>query len=231
MAVADVPLADVVLDYRLYPRHSVDDQQVAYLEEALKADSDSVPPILVDKQSMRIADGFHRYHATVKLRGVDGTIKAILKPYADDAAIFSDAMALNADHGKNLTPFDRARCLTISEELGISREKVHGILHWTTEHGESFTRTRYSGQLNGGNSRVPLKSSIRHMAGLKLTDPQQQANRKLSGFSQQTAFCNQLLLLLENDLVDEGNVKMLDRLTHLHKVLTGYLAKRGALTS
>ncbi|MDQ2877154.1 MAG: ParB N-terminal domain-containing protein, partial [Actinomycetota bacterium] len=68
------------------------------------AEMDELPPILVDRQTMRIIDGVHRVRAAV-LRG-QTTINAIFaEGHADD--LFLLAVTLNTRHGLPLSLADR----------------------------------------------------------------------------------------------------------------------------
>jgi len=57
-----VALADLVLDYELYPRVRLSDMYVAELAEALRSGV-VLPPVVVDRASNRVVDGFHRVKA------------------------------------------------------------------------------------------------------------------------------------------------------------------------
>ncbi len=220
------PLAALVLDWSLYPRHDVDQGQVGYMVEALRAGHE-LPPIVADKVSLRIIDGFHRYRAFSEVLGKEASIPVVLKPYTSEAEMFEDAMRYNASHGKNLTTFDRARCMMIAERLEIQREKVGEILHWRPSTEDRIERTRYSGTLNGRDTRVPLKRTIEHMAGAHLTERQLKANGRLSGMKQ-AFYVNQLVELLEGDLVDTENDALMLRLEHLNELLAAFLSERTA---
>ncbi len=221
-----MPLGGLILDWSIYPRHDVDRQQVGYMEEALRSGHE-LPPIVADKASKRITDGFHRYRAQARAFGEESEIAVVLKPYASEAEMFEDAMRLNASHGKNLTTFDRARCLQIADRLEIEREKVTGILHWAPSTDARIRRTRYSAPLSSERTRVPLKRTIEHMADKSLTERQVQANEKLSGM-RPGFYVNQLVELLEANLIDGENERLVARLEDLHELLGRFLSQRRA---
>lgn len=54
--------AELILDYGLYPRHSIDSQHVSYMVESIRAGV-ALPPVVIDKKSKRVVDGFHRVTA------------------------------------------------------------------------------------------------------------------------------------------------------------------------
>ena len=57
-----VEIARLVLDESIYPRHSVNSANIAAITEAVLA-GETMPPILVNRQSLQVVDGFHRVHA------------------------------------------------------------------------------------------------------------------------------------------------------------------------
>lgn len=214
-------LAELVLDFDLYPRAEVDSQHVHYLGEALAAGAE-LPPIIADEKSKRIIDGFHRYRVYQKALGEDGEVDVVLKKYPSERAMFLDAMRYNAGHGRSLTTFDRAHCVLRAEVLGIAPAQIASALSLTTDAvGRLKTDRVGSLKVVGGSSKVPLKRTIRHMAGRELTDAQNEVNDKLSGM-EQLFYVNQLVMLLENELIDTENERLM---AALHK-LRGLLSSR-----
>jgi hypothetical protein len=73
-----------------------------------------------------------------------------------------------------------------------------------------------------GGLSIPLKRTIAHMAGRRLTKAQSQANDGLSGMNQ-SFYANQLISLIENGLLDKADEKLFERLTRLRELLDGVL--------
>jgi len=65
------------------------------------------------------------------------------------------------------------------------------------------------------------------MAGKELTPEQAEANRRLSGM-EQLFYVNQLILLIENDLLDRSNEKLLAGLARLRELLDGVVEVNAA---
>ena len=219
----EIPLATVVLDFKLYPRGDVDSQHVAYLVEALAAGQE-LPPIIIDAESKRVIDGFHRVRACEQHLGKDCKIKVIEKSYHDEAEMFIDAMRLNAAHGRTLTRYDRVHCILKAEEFKIDMEQVADALHLTVETVGRLRVERVGKLRAAGSPEIPLKRTIRHMAGRTLTKGQAEANDKLSGMNQMF-YANQLITLIENDLLDVSNEALMEKLRKLGELLDGVLAK------
>jgi len=211
-----IPIGKLVIDFDIYPRAEVDSQHVAYLAEALRA-GNTLPALIVEKKTYRIADGVHRYRAHMQVFGADHEVEAIEKTYASDAELFLDAARYNSGHGRILTMFDRTHCLLKADQLKIEPDQIASALQITIEKLGELRTGRVGNLRHGGD--VPLKRTIQHMAGQRLTKPQMEANRKLSGMNQMF-YVNQLILLLENDLLDVENEKLLDALARLRALLT-----------
>lgn len=209
-----IKAATLVLDYDLYPRPQIDSQHVMEIAAALEAGME-LPPVIYDQKTKRVSDGFHRVRANIKVFGEDCEIMGIGKRYRTERDIFLDAMKYNAAHGKNLSQYDRARCLIIAEKLGIKQDAIADALHVTVGRLDTL-RVRKTARTNGNH--VALKRTIGHKAGEKLTKPQQEANKKLGGMNQ-LFYVNQVILLFENDLVDTENEELMNRVEHLKTLI------------
>ena len=218
-----VKASELVEDFDLYPRGDVDSSHVASLAEALLA-GEEVPPILADKKTKRIADGFHRRRAFIKNGGPDALVPVVFKDYASDADLFLDAMEHNSGHGRRLTSVDAVRSATKAKAFGLDDIVIAKALKMTIERVGALVIDRTA---KCGAVTVPLKQTIRHMAGKKLSKPQQEANRKLSGMNQ-VFYVNQIVTLIENDLLDKENEDLMLRLQVLQGLLEGMLVTSSA---
>jgi len=208
-----IKVSELVEDLDIYPRGQVDSSHVRYLGMALQGGA-SLPPPVIDRRSKRIIDGFHRCRC---YRRIDENmeIDVIEKSYKSDADMFREAVRLNAHHGRNLSPYDRTRCVIIAERLGITVDQIASELSMTVEAiGE--LRMERTGRMTvaGINSAVPLKRTIRHMHGRQLTERQAEANERLGGMNQ-LFYVNQIIELIESGLLDTSNEKLMERLRYL----------------
>lgn len=98
-------IADLVLDFRLYPRKEIDRQVVKTYAKALEAGSvfPHVKVALFDGQKV-IVDGFHRVESRILLK-IDYADCSIL-PFQNEAELFAEAVRLNSDHGKGFTEIE-----------------------------------------------------------------------------------------------------------------------------
>ncbi len=217
-------LSELVLDFSLYPRATVDDQHVGYIAEAMEAGAE-MPPIIVDKESKRIIDGFHRFKAMVRTvrKDMTQTIAVEERTYEDDGDMFLDAIRLNATHGHNLTRFDRAHIMIMAKKMRLLPEQVATCLNMTVQVVSDLTTSRTARGVTP-RSRVPLKRTIKHMAGKQLTQEQVDANKRLGGMNQ-LYYVNQIIMLIDADLLDPDNGRLIERLAHLGELISTRVAQ------
>lgn len=218
--ITKMKLSTLILDFNLYPRAEVDTTHVRYMCDAQRAGIE-FPPIIVDQKSKRIIDGFHRSRMYARMLGADAEVDVILKKYENDGEMFAEAMRLNATHGRTLTRFDRVHCAIKAESFGLTAEQTASALCLTTEAVGKLKADRI-GRLSvvgGTKEPLPLKRTIRHMAGRDISMRQAEANDKLSGMAQ-LFYVNQLILLIENELLDAENEALMAGLGRLGELIS-----------
>ena len=211
-----VKVGELIVDYNVYPRTTVDKVHISYLKEA-EAAGHSIPPIVIDAKSKRIGDGVHRHHMYLSLYGPEHEIEVIERRYRSEAEFLADAIRMNAAHGKMLTRCDRVHCMLLAEQVNLSIDETAKALSMTVETltelrlGRVATTLTIPGQTG---EPVALKRTIRHMAGRELTAAQVAANDKLSGMNAMF-YVNQIILLIDHGLLDLTDVELITRLRHL----------------
>ena len=197
-----VRCAQLVEDFAIYPRHDVDRQHVANLTRAIRAGIE-LPPIIIERKTKRIVDGFHRVRATIQVGGPTAEIMAIEKTYPSEADLLRDAIESNASHGRRLDAQDRTRCVLLLSEHKLTDEQIAVSLHTTKQDVE---RLRFKVVLVEGEVR-PAKPVIRSQLNedmREVTEEQYQVARSSSGWS---ALRNIRQLTRE---LDAGVVEMTD---------------------
>lgn len=213
-----VKIAELVLDYAIYPRNNVDDQNVRYIMDAMNA-GEVMPPVIVDRKTKRIVDGFHRTIAARRMNP-EGEIAAVFKEYRSEGELFLDAIRYNAKHGARLDSADRTRCLLMAERLSIAPEAVAGALNMPIDKLANLKITRVA--KTSGGLAVPLKRTFQHMAGKRLSTRQIEANTRSSGMNQ-VFYANQLIDMIESGMLDRDDEKLMERLARLRELLDGVL--------
>lgn len=222
-----IELRKLVVDFSLYPRASVDSQQISYLRESDDAGC-ILPPIVIEKSSNRIVDGVHRYKMWLRKYDDKHKIPVIEKSYSTESELLLDAIRLNAPHGRMLDTHDKAHCIILAEKLHIPDDELASALSLTIEKVGKL-KTGRIGELHIGKtiSHIPLKNTIRHMSGKSLTKAQSEANQQLGGMNQ-VFYVNQVILLLDNNLIDFNNENLISRMIVLKEKLNKLLKTKKA---
>jgi hypothetical protein len=216
-------LSELVLDFDLYPRASIDTHHAAEMLHAVKGGA-KLPPIIICRKSKRIVDGFHRQRVYTRLYGPDAEVDVEERNYETDADLFLDAIRYNVGHGLRMDTHDKTKCILRAKELRISATALAGVLHMDPKRIGELKATRVATAATV-QAPIPLKRTIQHMAGHQLTDGQVKANESLSGMHQ-LFYVRQIAMLIENDLLDRSNETLMDELGRLAGLLEVALAAK-----
>lgn len=216
MKTARIPLASMVEDYSLYPRASVNDTHIRELRRSLES-GDQLPPIILEAGTLRIVDGFHRRRALIGHLGADAVVKAELREYPDELALYRDAAALNATHGQPLDRDDQVRVAVRMRELGADDEVISATLHTPVARVVELV-ARYTAYSQGGET-VVLKPAARHLAGETLTVEQEAVQPHITGTAT-LRLVSDLRARLRASIVDLENPKVRQKLAALVEEVT-----------
>jgi hypothetical protein len=214
-------LVKLVEDTAFYPRDQVDDFLVGQYCEVLRAGRE-LPPIVADKRSLRIVDGYHRRRAHLRVHGNDDIEPVLLIDYPTEAELFLDALRRNAHHGKRLTSAEIVRSALRAEELGISRAVLAVELGKREDTLNAMIERKAA---SGPITRVvAVRPGLEHLAGTRLTYAQEQVNMRVGGYTP-TFYARALIELIEADAIDIQNRVLMERLRQLHAALGAFLAR------
>lgn len=223
--VETVPAASLLEDFSLYPRHDVDGSHVADLARALRAGV-PLPPVVADRASKRLADGWHRRRATIRVHGPEAPIAVQFKDYASEGELFADAVALNASHGRRFDRQDQVRVTLLGERLGLDADRIGLLLHIEPARVlELRPRVVFEA---GDDLPVPSKPVVEHLIGQELTAEQMQAMKSFSGnrVGQQTT---QLLRVVEAGLINLADEGLCRRLHALARAIREHVPEPAAV--
>ena len=217
-----IPVSEPVEDMSIYPRHTVDSTHVTSLVAAREA-GETLPPIVLDKASRRIVDGWHRNRAEIRFGGPEAMIAAIIIDYPDKAAIILDAVRRNAAHGRRLDAVDRTRSVIMLRCAGCDDGQIADALNLTQGRVEKLsvrlaTAPKSSHTVVPGTSQVVLKRPVAHLAGRSITRTQANAMRSVPGTSY-TLLARQLREALENRLANLDDENLVSELRALQDAI------------
>jgi hypothetical protein len=219
-----IKAATLILDYRLYPRHEIDATNVKALVRALDA-GETLPAIIIDRDSRRVVDGFHRVTAVLRHAGEDANIDAIEHDYANESELLLDAIRSNSAHGVRLSRYDQARCIALAEDAGISHDELAAALHLSADALSVLHRTKTAYDNTG--TPIEIKHTAAHLAGRKLSKRQQGALEKAGGMKVRY-YADQVTNALAGDLVDWNDQATVTALEKLYAALGKHLEQPAA---
>lgn len=132
-----IPIADLVLDDSIYPRHRIDRSYVMDLVRAIEGGA-QLPPPTVEEATLRVVDGFHRHEAARHL-DPDGELLCEVRSYKDEAELIAAAIEANATHGRKLDAQDKTRAALMLQKRGFDVQRIAVVLHTTPARVEHLT--------------------------------------------------------------------------------------------
>lgn len=136
-----VKLFKLVEDFDIYPRASVSSENVNKLVLAIEAGV-KLPPIIADRLTFRIVDGFHRYEAYKSKFGDRLEIDVDFKKYPSEKDLFLDAVRRNAQQGLTLSLLDAETSKKKAKKLKIDEQLIADALSMTVERVHNFSITK-----------------------------------------------------------------------------------------
>lgn len=220
-----LPLAELVEDMAIYPRHAVDESHVSKLCKALEA-GETLPPVVADEQSKKLTDGWHRTRAYRRVLGAGGVIDVELRQYKNDGEMLLDAIAMNASHGRALDKVDTVRCVVLAQKAGIEIARIAVALKQTVNEVQKLTvrvATVPSGSPGTipGTVQVALKRPVQHLVGSQLTKEQAKAQASVPGTSY-LLLAHQLYDAIHLGLANQADGRLMEALRKLRDELNRY---------
>lgn len=209
MKLKTIALATLLEDYSLYPRNRLDESHVNDLVRSIQSGA-TLPPIIADAKTLRLADGFHRRRAYLKALGEEATVKVELRDYASDADLFIDAVALNSTHGRKLDRHDQTRIVLRLRELNVPDQTIAIQLHIPpTQVQQLAIRVVYAPA-----GPVPSKRGLEHMRGGAMTQEQVSVMDSVRS-GEAGRLCIELTKLLDAGMVNLSDLNVVERLKQL----------------
>lgn len=212
-----VSAGSLVEDMSISPREVIDDTNFCQISEALRVGV-SLPPIIADASTRIVVDGIHRIRAYVRLFGAEHMVEVEFRDYADRAAMFLDSIAINASHGRPLSPCDRTRCIARAKEFAIDELEIARVLSIEVARVESIFREKVGYEEVSGRP-VALKRPFHHLAQTRLTPEQMELNRAATGRDQLRLFNDIIKIVLTPGALDIENALVGNRVVDLLKAL------------
>lgn len=219
--ITTLPIAALIEDYDLYPRHHVDTVYASRLAAALEAGT-TLPPLIVEKKTKRLVDGWHRLRAIRKVFGDSATVSVVERNYPDEAALLADAVRYNIAHGRLLDNRDLARSAWLLEAVGFPSEQIAVQLQVPEQKLQRLMVRVVSVKNGKDHDPVVLKASTLHLDD-GISREQAEAIERQPG-TPHTLIAMQLREAIVYDLVNEDNPRLRSELTQLLPVLEEWVS-------
>ena len=120
-----------------------------------------------------------------------------------------------------LTRYDRTHAIARAIKFEIPAKLIADVLHMSIERVTEFKSER-TAKLEGTRQIVPLKRTVAHLAGGEISSEQAEVMPKLGGQAP-GFYVHQLILLIDSDLLDGTDERLLADLRELRGKLSRYL--------
>jgi len=227
-----VKIAELIFNFQLYPRNHIEDFNVQSIARSLEAGF-TIPPIIADRKTKQIVDGFNRTTAVRKLYGDFAEIDVEWRDYKSEKAMFEDAMLTNTAHGVRLNSHDMARCAIIAKQLHIDNKRLAECLHAKPEWVDKLRKRKVA---EGPEGPMAVKGTLAHLAKAQnnaieagrdpkpFTQKQVKANEESSGMNW-WFILDKAISLFEGGIVPIGHEKAIDRVKHIAELAKAWIEK------
>lgn len=128
--VVTMKCAELIFDWRLYPRFKIAELDASNLERIRTARKAGIklPPCRANKKDRRITDGFHRVTVEMELFGDDAEVEVELINYERDVDMLLDSARVNSSGPLPLEAKDRAHVIFTAMKMRASAESIAAAL-------------------------------------------------------------------------------------------------------
>lgn len=183
---------------------------------AMKAGA-KFPPVIVStlgKGQYQLIDGKHRIKAYKQNK--THHINCIVLNKLNDKEAYFKAVQFNAQHGRPLTPYEKVNIVLKLKGLGYSNKAISTVVCIPKCKLNTFMAERTAYSLTTGE-QFALKAPLKHLAGEEI-DLSKEMQKSFNN-SSQLEIINELLHLLNNNLIDLQDSKVINGLKQLKKAL------------
>ena len=226
MGTTKIKAIELVFDWNLWPRHSVnglDATNVARMREALRSGF-TLPPVIANKDDYRIIDGFHRTQSHLDVFGDDVEMDVELREYESEAAMFLEAGILNAHQGMPMGPKDRAHFILKCRKYKYPWPAIAKALSMDEKRLRAFVEKR-SAKTSSGET-IPLPGGAINLGGGKVLTESQEHYARHTGGVVPEMYVSMLINALKSDalMLDEKGIRRLRELNEIiEQILDGCL--------
>lgn len=212
--------SELIEDLTIYPRNQVDEFWISSLAHHLRNGA-IFPPVLADKKSKKIVDGFHRCRAYTRVYGPDCDIPCETMVFKNEAEMFVESLRRNGTHGKPLSTVDRIMSVNRGQQLGVSLEVIASVLN--IEPVRLGAKTELRTVRGPGGEVIVIKAAMNRGNGHYNFEQKHAAQ---NGFGKISLYAKLLNNLLRLNILDLAYGNVLEDLYLLRDTLNELLPER-----
>ena len=184
--------------------------------KAMKAGA-NFPPIEVAKirGKFHLLDGRHRIES-FKMNGEEYISAVIYHNFKNLDEVFIEAVKKNMTHGRPLTPADKAKIILKLKDLKYSTKDICNLVRVPITDLKSFVAKKITYSTSG--KEIVIKKPVGHLSGEVVPDFLEDIQKGFSGQTQ-ISVLDEMINLLEGDLIDVNNKRILRRLTKIKRLI------------
>ncbi len=212
---------ELVMDWNLWPRQSVerlDSTNLSKMRDALR-NGIVLPPLVVDKKTYKIVDGFHRTRAYLDVYGEGAKLEADLRTFKNESEMYLEAGRLNSVHGLPMSPKDKVHFILKARKLKIPPMAIAEAIGTDTASMKEFVKKRTATTQKG--EKIPLSYGAKALAGKTLTPVQEHYVKHANA-----CIPEMYISMLINALKADGVIikdKTIEKLRELNELILAYL--------
>lgn len=229
-----VNLTDITFDEDLYPRSQYDWKTAYDYSQSMRVGAKFPPIVLAVFEGKKIlVDGKHRIEASKLLKKKE--IEAIIHVGWTKKQIFLEAIKLNIAHGRGLSPYEKRRLALKLTQMEIGKQGICEIIQVPIDKIDNFVAQRLINSVTGEEinsaehekkmnefGQAILKSGFKHLAGTNINEFDVldiEEAQKGFNMSSQVELLSQVVKILERDLFDKTNPKVVKLLSTIKSLL------------
>ena len=205
-----IKLQNLVIDPTIQVRE-VCSQTVSKYRQAYRAGA-QFPPIVVDKKTLRVVCGNHRYFMLKGLIEPSDLVDCEVIDFKSEQDLLKYAARDNSVHGRPLSTFDKKRIILrlkklkttdaeLSKILGIPEKRISQLAGMTVCVVGGKGKKKYKRE-------EPLKRGLEHLKGREVTEDQYQEHKHKDRGIQASSMAKALTRWIDNGWISGDEITM-----------------------
>jgi hypothetical protein len=200
-----------------FKRVCIDPVHAGHIAESIRLGHD-IPPILVDRQTDEVVDGFHTARAYEEACGPDTQVPVTYKTFKSlQEKVYTFAYR-NRSTKRPLTAPEKLSVVIMYDERGWDSNEAADAVGWTIEKAHSRFKEKVARE-RGTGKLIPTKTATEHRAGEAWNRSEQAASKKM--YDPALNHSRQLICSLENGFTNLECEEVVASLVHLRDLLVG----------